>query len=182
VPIRDIDPALIDAARSGDRAAVEALLAVCQPDLRRFARRTCSTAEDAEDAVQEAMWILYRRIGAVRALTALTGWLFRVVRPGGLGRARRYLAHGPAVQIDDEPAAACEPDVATGHDIADVIAGLEPLYRDVLVLRDVRGGSGADVSRQLGISPAATKSRLHRARAMLRERLRDYDGGNGNTR
>src|SRR5262245_1596898 len=46
------EPQLVEAARSGDAAAVERLLVVCQPDLRRFARRACSSGEDAEDAVQ----------------------------------------------------------------------------------------------------------------------------------
>jgi DNA-directed RNA polymerase specialized sigma24 family protein len=58
------EPQLVEAARSGDAAAVERLLVVCQPDLRRFARRACSSAEDAEDAVQIALWQLYRKIGA----------------------------------------------------------------------------------------------------------------------
>jgi len=58
---------LVEAARSGDAAAVERLLVVCQPDLRRFARRACSSGEDAEDAVQVALWQLYRKIGALRA-------------------------------------------------------------------------------------------------------------------
>ncbi len=60
------EPVLVEAACSGDAAAVEKLLAVCQPDLRRFARRTCSTSEDAEDAVQVALWQLYRKVGALR--------------------------------------------------------------------------------------------------------------------
>ena len=42
------EPQLVEAARSGDIAAVERLLVVCQPDLRRFARRACSSGEDAE--------------------------------------------------------------------------------------------------------------------------------------
>jgi len=49
---------LIEAARQGDSAAISELLSVCQPDLKRFARRTCSTTEDAEDAVQIALWQL----------------------------------------------------------------------------------------------------------------------------
>ena len=46
---------------------------VCQPDLRRFARRACSSGEDAEDAVQIALWQLYRKIGALRAAATGTG-------------------------------------------------------------------------------------------------------------
>ena len=54
---------LIEAASQGDSGAISELLVVCQPDLKRFARRTCSTTEDAEDAVKIALWELYRNVG-----------------------------------------------------------------------------------------------------------------------
>ena len=57
---------MIEAARGGDVAALDRLLSASQPDLMRFARRTCSTTEDAEDAVQVALWQLHRRIGTLR--------------------------------------------------------------------------------------------------------------------
>ncbi|UUZ67884.1 hypothetical protein LP416_26265 [Polaromonas sp. P2-4] len=50
---------LVEDARTGNTQAIAQLLLVCQPDLKRFARRTCSTTEDAEDAVQLALWQLY---------------------------------------------------------------------------------------------------------------------------
>lgn len=62
---------LVEAARLGDSAAISELLVVCQPDLKRFAGRTCSTTEDAEDAVQVALWQLYRKVGLLRC--AATG-------------------------------------------------------------------------------------------------------------
>ena len=68
------EPKLVEAACGGDFAAVEELLVVCQPDLRRFARRACSTSEDAEDAVQIALWQLYRKIGALRTAATFASW------------------------------------------------------------------------------------------------------------
>jgi RNA polymerase sigma factor (sigma-70 family) len=73
------EPQLVEAACRGDATAVEKLLVVCQPDLRRFARRACSTTEDAEDAVQIALWQLYRKIGALRTAATFTSWLFRII-------------------------------------------------------------------------------------------------------
>ena len=70
---------LIDAARTGDSQATARLLTVCQPDLMRFARRKCSNSEDAEDAVQIALWQLYRKIGALRTVATFGTWLFRIV-------------------------------------------------------------------------------------------------------
>lgn len=73
------DPQLVVAARGGDGAALQRLLHDCQPDLKRFARRTCATSEDAEDAVQIALWQLYRRIGALRTVATFASWLFRII-------------------------------------------------------------------------------------------------------
>ena len=73
------EPKLVEAACGGDVTAVEKLLVVCQPDLRRFARRACSTNEDAEDAVQIALWQLYRKIGALRTAATFASWLFRII-------------------------------------------------------------------------------------------------------
>ncbi|WP_396215430.1 RNA polymerase sigma factor [Gemmatimonas sp.] len=56
----------MEAARRGDPGAVLQLVQACQPDLKRFARRTCANTEDAEDAVQFALWQLYRQIDALR--------------------------------------------------------------------------------------------------------------------
>ena len=89
--------ALVTAARAGDPAALDRLLAVSQPDLLRFARRTCANAEDAEDAVQAALWQLHRRIGTLRVIAAFTSWLFRIVERECrrlLGLQRRTVALG----------------------------------------------------------------------------------------
>jgi DNA-directed RNA polymerase specialized sigma24 family protein len=59
--LAELDPGLIEAAKQGDQAALAQLLAVSRRDLKRFARRTCNTSEDAEDAVQLALWRLHRK-------------------------------------------------------------------------------------------------------------------------
>src|SRR6185312_11251369 len=60
------DPSLIEAARSGDADALVSLIAVAQPDIRRYAARNCRAA-DIDDAVQETLLLLYRRVGTLRA-------------------------------------------------------------------------------------------------------------------
>lgn len=52
---------LIKSACQGDEQALEKLLLICQPDIKRFARRACSTSEDVEDVVQIALWQVYRK-------------------------------------------------------------------------------------------------------------------------
>jgi hypothetical protein len=60
------DPGLIEAARCGDEKALVSLIAAVQPDVRRYAARNCRAA-DIDDAVQETLLLLYRRLGTLRA-------------------------------------------------------------------------------------------------------------------
>lgn len=165
------EPTLIEAACGGDAAAVEKLLAVCQPDLRRFARRACSTHEDAEDAVQVALWQLYRKIGALRTAATFTSWLFRIIEREcyRLFHARdklRALDEALDALLRQEPLP-----LALRKDLVTAIAMLPEPYRKILIMRDVDEVSAPEAAEQLGISPEAVKSRLHRARSMVRERL-----------
>jgi len=165
------EPQLVEAACGGDAAAVEQLLVVCQPDLRRFARRACSNSADAEDAVQIALWQLYRRIGALRTTAALASWLFRIIQREcyRLLLARDRLdALGTSVEgmLRQEPLP-----LALRKDLVAAIATLPEPYRRVLILRDIDELTAPETADQLGISADAVKSRLHRARALVRENL-----------
>ena len=73
------DPALIEAARGGDEKALVSLLAAAQPDVRRYAARNCRAA-DIDDAVQETLLLLYRRVGTLRAVTSFSAWIFAVAK------------------------------------------------------------------------------------------------------
>ncbi|MFE0879681.1 RNA polymerase sigma factor, partial [Streptomyces smyrnaeus] len=84
---------LVVAAQRGDIEAITALVSGAHPNVVRFARTLCATPEDAEDAAQEALIILYRRIGMLRASGALASWMFRIVRNECLRRARTMLRH-----------------------------------------------------------------------------------------
>lgn len=57
---------VFEAARRGDRSAIVLLLEITKPDIHRFARKSCRTSADAEEATQEAMWALFRRIVPIR--------------------------------------------------------------------------------------------------------------------
>lgn len=163
---------LIEAACSGNRCAVEQLLAVCQPDLKRFARQTCSTSEDAEDAVQVALWQLHRKIGALRMVEAFATWLFRIVERECYRLFRRRAPDSAGIAdsgLPEVPAPAIPVDLRI--DLTAAIAALPAPYRTVLILRDIDELTAPETARQLGISTDAVKSRLHRARAMVRERM-----------
>jgi RNA polymerase sigma factor (sigma-70 family) len=162
---------LVDAARGGDTQAIAQLLTQCQPDLKRFARRTCSSAEDAEDAVQSALWQLYRKIGALRTAATFAVWLFRIVEREcfRLFRGRKAAQGQEGVDVEAVAAQALPLDLRL--DLSRAIAALPEAYREVLILRDVDELTAPEVAQQLGLGVDAVKSRLHRARAMVRESL-----------
>ncbi|MFI1017606.1 RNA polymerase sigma factor [Streptomyces sp. NPDC020965] len=164
---------LIAAAQRGDAAATTALVHGSHPHVQRFAHSLCASPQDAEDAAQEALIILYRRIGMLRASGALASWMFRIVRNECLRRARL---------TPRRPEPAPEPVVPSFEDevfqrleaerVAAAIIALPADQRSVLIMRDVQGYSGRMVADTLGLSTAAMKSRLHRARMNVRRSLR----------
>jgi RNA polymerase sigma factor (sigma-70 family) len=162
---------VVYAAQHGDPRAIAVLLEGSHAHVRRFARTLCATPEDAEEAAQEALIVLYRKIGTLRVAAALTSWMFQIVRNECIRRTRLTL-HRPVpsagVETSAEDAALARLEVER---IVDCIAGLPPEQRAVLVLRDIQGLSGGATAEALGLSRAAMKSRLHRGREALRLRL-----------
>jgi RNA polymerase sigma factor (sigma-70 family) len=172
---------LVRAAQDGDAEAVRALVSGSYPHVLRFAKTLCATPQDAEDAAQEALIILYSRIGMLRATAALASWMFRIVRNECVRRARVAVRHGAAARRADASSwgaeAVCSPaedDVLARWEaerVVEAIVALPEDLRRVLIMRDVQGHSGRAVADELGLSLAAMKSRLHRARASVRTTL-----------
>ncbi|GAA3289478.1 sigma-70 family RNA polymerase sigma factor [Streptomyces cinereospinus] len=167
---------LVAAAQSGDEASIAALVSGAHPHVRRFAFSLCASSQDAEDAAQEAMIVLFSRIGTLRAVGALASWMFQIVRHECLRRARAMSGRQERVAEAATPSA--EDDVLARLEIERVAAAIASLPADqrrVLIMRDVQGLPGRTVTGLLGLSTAAMKSRLHRARAALRADLEIHD-------
>ena len=165
---------LVEAARSGDHAALEALLAAAQPDVRRYARQACRTAGDVDDAVQDALLVLYRRVGTLRAVQAFSGWLMTVARRECLRLARRAMGgHQPVDALEDDLRLSVRPLDDLRLDLAAAIQSLPPHYRDMILLRDIEELTIDEMARARGLTREAVKARLHRARALRREYLKD---------
>lgn len=166
----------IQAAVNGDTAAISSLITACQPDLLKFARQTCATPEDAEDAVQETLWVISRKIGTLRTLSAFTSWAIRIVKHECF-RLLKF-ARGESTLDAEEDLFVLEEDAGQlnvlKQDIVSSLAALPPIYREVLILRDVEERTAPEVADLLGISTQAVKSRLHRARSMLRLQLQHW--------
>ncbi|MGA4838148.1 RNA polymerase sigma factor [Streptomyces sp. G45] len=175
------DERLIKAAQDGDVTSLTTVVMTSQPHVRKFARTLCASPQDAEDAAQEAMIILYRKIGTLRATGALASWMFRIVRHECLRQVRLLVSR----RRDDAPTELEAPAEPSAEDavlrgleaerIAAAVSALPREQRQVLILRDVQGLPGKTVADMLGLSNAAMKSRLHRARTALRQSLTAAD-------
>ncbi|MFJ3586077.1 RNA polymerase sigma factor [Streptomyces sp. NPDC090127] len=163
---------LVVAAQCGDVDAITALVSGSHPNVRRFAHSLCATPEDAEDAAQEALIILYRKIGMLRASGALASWMFRIVRNECLRRARSTRPHVPLPDTAVSSAEDVVLDRIEASAVAAAVAALPAEQRRVLIMRDIQGHSGRVVAETLGLSVAAMKSRLHRARTAVQHSLR----------
>lgn len=179
-----IPDAVLEAARGGDRKALGQWLAHHEDAIYRFALRMCRDEEAAKEVLQESLIAAARNLPSFRGDSAPTTWLFTIARSFcGKQRRRRKGEPSSYVPIDGEELAqrplvdgrrTPEADVEgrqLDRAITDAIDDLEATQRDVLVLRDVEGLTAAEVGEVLGISVEAVKSRLHRARVVLRERL-----------
>lgn len=167
-----LDAALFRAAQAGDPAALERMLRELQPDIRRYARRQCHRGSVVEDVVQEALIVLYRRVGTVRDGAALTGWLLKVVARLCMLPVLGLLRGTDALTETDEARHfARMPTHELRIDVVRALESLPAMYRDILLLRDMEQLTIGEAAERLGITPEAVKSRLHRARALMREYL-----------
>ncbi len=165
------DPAQLASARMGDRDALESLLIAAQPDIRRYARISCHAA-DAEDAVQETLWLLYRKVGTLRAVQSFAGWLFVVVRRECLRLARRALGREVTPEmLEDDARFAHRPPEELRLDLTRALQSLPEHYREVVLLRDIEEMTIDEIAATLDLTREAVKARLHRARKLIREYL-----------
>ncbi|MEO3849383.1 RNA polymerase sigma factor [Streptomyces sp. B8F3] len=174
------DERLIKAAQGGDIGSLTTVVMKSQPHVRKFALSLCASPEDAEDAAQEALIILYRKIGTLRATGALASWMFRIVRNECLRQVRLLVSQRDEAPAEPEapPARSAEDAVLHGLEVERIAAAIGALPRDqrqVLIMRDLQGLPGRTVATALGLSTAAMKSRLHRARSALRQALEATD-------
>jgi RNA polymerase sigma factor (sigma-70 family) len=163
------DPSLVEAARGGDTAALVALIAAAQPDIRRYAARTCRAA-DIDDAVQETLLLLYRRVGTLRAVTSFSAWLFAVARRACLRLLRRSVGMADAsADVEMRLAHLAPEDIRI--DLSRAIQSLPDHYREVILLRDIEELSIDEITEVLALTRESVKARIHRARLMIREYL-----------
>lgn len=160
----------LERARGGDRPALERVLATSRPDLRRYAEYHCPI-NDVEDAVQESLLQVSRKLSGLRALEAYTSWLFRIVKRecNRIKRARRMLVLMPSLEEIDGPHYPAPDGIL--RDVAAALAAMPAHYREIILLRDVEGMTIAEIAARLDLHPEAAKARVHRARSLARQLL-----------
>ncbi len=178
------DHELLEAARGGDRAALERLLAAHQHRVFRFGVKMCGEEEDAKDVLQETLIAAARNIRDFRGASSVSTWLYTIARSFCIKKHRASkFAPGHVDSLEEVPHEAQavvdpgrDPEESTAGEqvkraLQQAIGSLEPMYREVLVLRDVEGLSAAEVAEILDLTVEAVKSRLHRARVAVRQQV-----------
>lgn len=175
------DDQLLAAARAGSPAAIEQLLERYQQRIFAFGLRMCADPEDAKDVLQETLLAAARGMREFRGGSSLSTWLYTIARSFCIKR-RRQSKFAPVEEVPFDTVAA---DLATGapgpedvtareemkRAIATALSTLDPDLREVVILRDIEGFTAPEAAAITGASVDAVKSRLHRARAVVRARL-----------
>jgi RNA polymerase sigma-70 factor, ECF subfamily len=144
--------------------------------------RVCGNREDAEDVLVEALLKAYRHLDQLRDSAAFRSWLAQIAkRVCWQLKERESLLpllqlsaledEGKQISGNDLPMEAQIASRRMAELLAEAVDSLPPSYRSVYQLRDVEELPGSEVAQKLGISLAAMKSRLHRARELVRQHL-----------
>jgi RNA polymerase sigma-70 factor (ECF subfamily) len=188
---------LIGRMQAGDTAAVGELASMYGPRIQQLAFRYVKNWEDAEEVAQDVLLKVYRKIDAFRGDAALSSWIYRITFNTAMSRLRTARAARAAdrqksdVSLIGEDFNRQPQEPADWSSLADdhVLRGemrkqligalthLPTVYRVPVILRDIQGLSTEEASAVLKVKPQTLKSRLHRGRLILRERLADFAGG-----
>ena len=191
----DPDAELVQRLRRREAGSVDALVATYGDRVYRLAVRITGNASDAEEVAQDALWTVTSKIDTFRGTAAFGSWLYRITANAACQKLRGRQATRNALSWDD-----LAPSFdSNGHHVEPVLdwsasvtnpaiqaelrsalsAAIDELpveWRVVLLLRDVDGLPNAKIAEALQLKVPAVKSRVHRARLFLRQRLTDYMG------
>ena len=188
---------LIERLRAGDQLAVAELASTYGTKIFQLAFRYTKNREDAEEVAQDVLVKVVRKIDAFRGDSALSSWIYRITFNTAMSRLRNARAarasEAPDESLDAGPngESAAFREVADWSSLADeqvmrsqmrrrlmkAVLELPPIYRVPVVLRDIQGLTTEEASAVLNVKDQTLKSRLHRGRLILRQRLADFASG-----
>jgi RNA polymerase sigma-70 factor, ECF subfamily len=197
LPAVDLDAPLVNQTRGGDAAAFDELMRRYEDKVYRLAIGMTKNRDDALDAVQDTFLNAYRKIDTFKGESAFSTWLYKIalnsiyMKLRSRTRQRTESLEDLEGILDPEKVRILMPsrgwseradDALLRKELAGVLrAAVDSLpdeYRAIFALREVEALSNQEVADILGLSLAATKTRLHRARLFLRQRLSRYLQGN----
>ena len=164
----------VELAGAGDEVAFARLVAAYHADMARVAFVACGDRELAEDAVQSAWFVAWRKLHSLRDPDRVRPWLLKVTANEARQIVRRR--RGPVVEIDLEAAGDPRGDPSTGIERLDLrraLAHISPDDRALLALRYLVDLSSDELGAAVGTSPSTARTRLCRAVDRLRKELRD---------
>ena len=183
------DEELVRVAQGGENRAFDELVRRYQDKVFRLSYKILRHEDDAAEALQDAFLSAYRGLRNFKAESTFSTWLYRIATNASLMKYRKR--RGNLVSLDQSQSQNEEAEplqlrdwsalpldelltAETREVMQEGVDGLPLELRTVFVLRDIEEKSNAEVAEILGLSVAAVKSRLHRARIALRERLNRY--------
>lgn len=179
-PDPEADAALVDAARAGDRAALDALLDRHLDQIHALCRRIVGHPEDALDATQEALLAIARGLPRFDGRARFTTWMYRVATNAALDELRRARRRPePTDAAGDRAEPIAERDAFGAVDarltIDTALAALPEEFRVAVVLRDLADLDYAEIASVLDLPAGTVRSRIARGRAVLRGALGEPD-------
>ena len=177
------DQELVRRAQSDDDRAFGELVGRYESKVYSLSLRMLRNPEDAEDVLQDTFLRAYRGLKSFQGNSTFSTWIYRIATNSALMRLRKKRL--PTVSIDQADEQEAPLEIAdwkpgpveqlmteeTREAMEQAIESLPPEFRQVFILRDVEELSNAEVAEVLDLSVAAVKSRLHRARLKVRNRL-----------
>jgi len=185
----DEDEELVKRCASGDREAFNDLVIKYQKKIFGVAYRFVGDPEEANDLAQEIFTAAYQNLKSFRGDSKFSTWLFQIATNRGKNRfkylkRRGFFTNKGSSETDDEgdqshrawPDQTANPEeLLSGNQIRkavrEAIDELEPDHREIVILRDIEGLSYDEIARILDLPEGTTKSRLHRARMVVKEKL-----------
>ena len=179
------DEELVRQLRAGEETAYETLLERYQQPVYNLALRLLNEPGDASDVVQEVFLKIFRNVGHFRHQSSLKTWIYRITVNEAHNQRRWFFRHrSREVGLEDEPQEARNRvldgtrspfDYAFDREkhvlIETALARINPLFREVVVLRDIEDLSYEEIADVLQISLGTVKSRIMRGREALRQEL-----------
>ena len=168
-----LDELLAVRCQLGERAAFDELIERWHAPLWRYLRRLLGDSDMAAEALQEVWIRVLRGLPALREPSRLRAWLFTIARRTSMDRLRIKYSEPPAASIDDlDVAGQEEPDLAPDIEaMQQELARMPLVEREVLVLFYLEELTLEQIADVLGVPPGTVKSRLFRARRMLRQQM-----------